>query len=300
MKKILLFILIILVNIFNSSAQGWYHNMEKYWWYRYRLVNDYLYIDPNDGPGSCIPAQHRTHPSPTYADLRWEDATIRLGHYIGALAVEYRMLKDNGWDTWRTEYELYHAIRAFDRLDQNAETMCRDINGNFPYSPGPWGTPWTTLLNNNTPGPLNGFFLRDDVPFNNTITSPPVDHWHACTPDASALSMPGNYGLYLGDGILTEHVRVASHSTSSWADFVFKKDYSLMPLNKVETYVKVNSHLPGVPSADEVAKDGIDVENMDVKLLQKIEELTLYAIQQQKRIDDLEKKLNILAESKSK
>ncbi len=65
-----------------------------------------------------------------------------------------------------------------------------------------------------------------------------------------------------------------------------------MPLNKVEEYVKANKHLPGVPSAQEVVDDGgIDLGSMDAKLLQKVEELTLYVIQQQKQIDELQKKL---------
>jgi hypothetical protein len=100
------------------------------------------------------------------------------------------------------------------------------------------------------------------------------------------------YGLYVGVGILSEHVRVANHTTGSWADFVFNNDYQLMPLSKVEVYVKANKHLSDIPNATEVEKDGIDVQNMDSKLLQKVEELTLYVIQQQKRIDELEKRVN--------
>ena len=61
----------------------------------------------------------------------------------------------------------------------------------------------------------------------------------------------------------------------------------LIPLNKGKN-IKANKHLPDVPSADEVVKDGLDVGSMDSKLLQKIEELTLYVIQQQKKIDKLE------------
>jgi hypothetical protein len=65
-----------------------------------------------------------------------------------------------------------------------------------------------------------------------------------------------------------------------------------MPLSKVESYVKTNKHLPEIPSANEVAKDGIDVAAMDAKLLQKIEELTLYVIQQQKQIDEQKNIMN--------
>ncbi len=99
---------------------------------------------------------------------------------------------------------------------------------------------------------------------------------------------PNAYNLYVSKGILTEKVKVASSSDPvNWSDFVFAKDYNLMPLSKVADYVKANHHLPEIPSASEVAKDGIDLGSMDAKLLQKIEELTLYVLQQQKEIDEL-------------
>jgi len=71
------------------------------------------------------------------------------------------------------------------------------------------------------------------------------------------------------------------------ADYVFDKSYRLMPLNKVEEYVKTNNHLPDVPSASEVKNKGMNIGEMQNKLLQKIEELTLYVIEQQKQIEEL-------------
>jgi hypothetical protein len=101
-----------------------------------------------------------------------------------------------------------------------------------------------------------------------------------------------DYKLYVQTGIITEKLKVAnSGDFMNWSDFVFNKDYDLMSLDKVEAFVKENKHLPEIPSASEVAKDGIDVANMDAKLLQKIEELTLYVIKQQKEINDLKKKV---------
>jgi len=73
------------------------------------------------------------------------------------------------------------------------------------------------------------------------------------------------------------------------ADYVFKSTYNLMPLNEVEQYVKTNSHLPEIPSASEITKNGLNMGEMQNKLLQKVEELTLYLIEQQKRIEQLEK-----------
>ena len=78
------------------------------------------------------------------------------------------------------------------------------------------------------------------------------------------------------------------------ADYVFSKDYSLMPLHKVEQYVKTNSHLPDVPSATEIKDKGLSMGEMQNKLLQKIEELTLYAIEQNKQISQQNKKIEQL------
>ncbi len=100
------------------------------------------------------------------------------------------------------------------------------------------------------------------------------------------------YKLYVEKGILTESVKVALASTIDWSDYVFADNYELKTLNEVEDYIKENKHLPGVPSAEEVVKDGIDVAKMDATLLQKIEELTLYVIEQQKQIEELKAKLN--------
>ncbi|MGH1383114.1 hypothetical protein [Kordia sp.] len=97
----------------------------------------------------------------------------------------------------------------------------------------------------------------------------------------------GDYNLYVGTGILTEKLTVALRSTDDWADYVFKDDYNLLPLNEVEKHINEKGHLPNVPSAEEVAQSGINVAKMDAKLLEKIEELTLYVIQQQKEIKQL-------------
>jgi hypothetical protein len=83
-----------------------------------------------------------------------------------------------------------------------------------------------------------------------------------------------------------------------WADFVFQPDYSLKPLSEVESFIKTNGHLPDVPSEAEVKQNGINVAEMDAILLRKIEELTLHSIAQEKRIADLEEKLNSLTNDK--
>ncbi len=106
---------------------------------------------------------------------------------------------------------------------------------------------------------------------------------------------PAGYKLYVETGILTEKVKVAVKTSADWADHVFHKNYPLMPLQQVEQFIQQNGHLPGVPSASEVVKEGIDLAKMNAKLLEKIEELTLYIIQLKKetteKITTLEQQL---------
>jgi len=72
------------------------------------------------------------------------------------------------------------------------------------------------------------------------------------------------------------------------ADFVFEDNYNLKSLNEVESFIKENKHLPEIPTAKEVQENGVSLGEMQTKLLQKVEELTLYIIEQEKRIKELE------------
>lgn len=103
-------------------------------------------------------------------------------------------------------------------------------------------------------------------------------------------SLPAGYKLYVQTGILTEKVKVAVVGTGNWSDYVFSADYKLRSIGELENYLLKHKHLPNIPSAEEVVKEGIDVATMDAKLLEKIEELSLYIIQQNKRIELLEQK----------
>ena len=71
------------------------------------------------------------------------------------------------------------------------------------------------------------------------------------------------------------------------ADFVFEEQYNLPNLQVVEKFIKENKHLPEIASADEMKKEGINLSEMNIKLLQKIEELTLYVIEQNKHMKEL-------------
>lgn len=75
----------------------------------------------------------------------------------------------------------------------------------------------------------------------------------------------------------------------SWPDYVFHNKYELMPLNELHQFIKTNNHLPNIPAAEELEKNGMEVGEMQRKMMEKIEELTLYIIDLQTQVDQLKK-----------
>ncbi len=82
------------------------------------------------------------------------------------------------------------------------------------------------------------------------------------------------------------------------ADFVFEDNYHLKDLSEVEAFIKANKHLPEIPSAAEMEEAGVNLAEMNKLLLMKVEELTLYAIEQEKKVDSLELKVEELKEDR--
>jgi hypothetical protein len=79
---------------------------------------------------------------------------------------------------------------------------------------------------------------------------------------------------------------------TGWPDYVFATDYRPLTPDELERYISVNKHLPGLPSAKEAEENGVELGKMNKKLLEKIEELTLYMISQQKEIKALKEQIN--------
>ena len=77
-------------------------------------------------------------------------------------------------------------------------------------------------------------------------------------------------------------------TANAGADFVFEEDYALRPLSELDRFVKENKHLPEIAPAAQMVKEGVNTGEFQIQLLQKIEELTLYVIAQEKRIEALE------------
>lgn len=100
---------------------------------------------------------------------------------------------------------------------------------------------------------------------------------------------PKGYKLAVAGKVIAESIKVKL--SGNWPDYVFTSDYKLPSLQELEAYIKANQHLPGIPSAEEVAADGLVLEEMNKKLLQKVEELTLYLLEEHKRNEAQQKEI---------
>jgi len=115
---------------------------------------------------------------------------------------------------------------------------------------------------------------------------------------AMALTQDGNLGIGMGapqerlsvnGKIRAQEIKVEA---GAWPDYVFAPSYELPSIEHTDRFIKANGHLPGIPSAEEVSASGIELGQMNSKLLQKIEELTLHLIDQAKEIAALKKIVN--------
>jgi len=101
---------------------------------------------------------------------------------------------------------------------------------------------------------------------------------------------PGAYKLAVNGTIRAKEIIV----DTGWSDYVFAEDYRLAPLSEVEAHIKEHKHLPGIPSAAKIEQEGVSLGEMQAKFLQKIEELTLHQIEQEKNINALRAELREL------
>lgn len=134
-----------------------------------------------------------------------------------------------------------------------------------------------------------GDFSTEKLKFNGTVG---IGLYSNSFPTMAGTVDVSDYKLIVEDGILTEQVRVMLKT--DWADYVFEESYKLPSLEEVEKYIEENGHLPNTPSAKEVEESGIELGEITKIQQEKIEELTLYTIQQQKQLEKQQQEIEEL------
>lgn len=124
-------------------------------------------------------------------------------------------------------------------------------------------------------------------------TSSPTAKLHVSSTVMIGSGSPASgYLLSVNGKIIAEEVRVELDAT--WPDYVFAKHYDLPSLTKLEKFISTHKHLPNIPSAGEIKQEGVNLGDMNRRLLEKIEELTLYILQQDKKINVLQDQVRVI------
>jgi len=144
--------------------------------------------------------------------------------------------------------------------------------------------------NTNPPKPVQRVVITSNGSVGIGVANPKAKLSVAGTVQADNAEIYGRvfaYELSVEGLMCAKEVRVMLSGSPCWPDYVFSKNYKLMPLQELEQFVNKNQHLPNVPSATSVAENGVELGEMNATLLKKVEELTLYIIDLQKQIDEL-------------
>lgn len=241
---------------------------------------------------------------PGNSNLGDNQLSLKVLGKSGTIGLNVNMLGYTGIGTITPAAQLHTTgtVRFAGLANDNALTrvVVSDASGNLSYRDastlGGSGTTGWALAGNSNPGAGSFIGTTDATPVvfkaNNIEGIRIGTNGNVGIGTASITGT--DYKLYVQGNIRTRKVRV---DQDTWSDYVFDKEYQLPTLAQVERYIQQHHHLPDVPSAAEVAKEGVDLGDNQAVLLKKIEELTLYVIeqnkllkQQQERIDALEKK----------
>lgn len=201
------------------------------------------------------------------------------------------VLDTNGYFGFNTSYPLQriHVVDGNIMISRTSHRADGSVNGSMLFGGditsacprGDWGIEYVN---------------SDDEGFGLNFWRP-ASTCHTGFNYALFLADNGNIGIGTNDQqaklsvdgrICAKEVRVSLSGSPCWPDYVFAPQYDLMPLGDLKLYVQEHRHLPGIPSAAEVEENGVELGATTEQLLQKIEEMTLYILQLEERLQKLE------------
>lgn len=249
-----------------------------------KLENTYSETDVNHGEGVMFKGYYKqalisAFQNPQHymgGDLQlqtyYDENTLNTGIYLNRLG-DVGIGCDPGSTTlkvYKTDLPTFEIASSISRLQIGMATC----NGCFANGAISGDAVIRTIGGNHS----LVFSVPDDTKSGNS--------YFGITDDANGIwaKFCNNKFLRVNGTIVANEINV---QTDAWADNVFDSSYKLKTIDEVDTYIKENKHLPDVPSEQEVKENGINLANMNVILLQKVEELTLMMIEQQKQINQL-------------
>jgi|GEM_PF-1357343 len=206
--------------------------------------------------------------SDTTVDLSWDGATDDIG------VTGYRVFKDGVLESTVGNVNTYQVTGLTPSGTYAFTVTALDAAGNESAA----SNSISVTTDSGSGGPSGAVWTETD-----NVAS----YLGAVT--VGTTSVPNGYKMAIDGKLITEEVQV--QLSGNWPDYVFKGDYPLPTLEALEIYIEENGHLPNLPSAKEVEGNGFGLAEMNKLLLEKIEEMTLYLIQQNKKIDKLTKEI---------
>ncbi len=186
----------------------------------------------------------------------------------------------------RNDYSIYSARGAVGVAD-GLEIINTGISNRFVIHAG-WQTGDYSFYITPRDGSGTELFSRSLYFHRDGYLEKKIDN-AASTALAVSLNGTRNFQVMGSGKVFAREVEV---TLNAFPDYVFEKDYDLLSLKELQQYIDENQHLPNIPSAQEVEENGIGLGELSLKQLEKIEELTLYILELNKRIENLEKQLS--------
>jgi hypothetical protein len=277
------------------------------------------YVIVTDANGCKASSQQLLLTQPERSDwtMNGNTGTNPATHYIGTADAQDVVFKSNGQPVLRLksngDIQLLGSLSGPGVLLRDSNGILRGGGWRPDYPPLPPGSPcinldayppfWETRGNNFAD------LCPADEPVLGTLSAHPLllytdgEERIRISADGRVgigthppINTSGVYRLYVEGGIATRDVKV---KTGLWPDFVFDSGYDLMPLSELRDFVQRNRHLPGIPSASEVDADGgVEVGDLQRRMLETIEQQALYILQLEERLQQLEQRVTTLQTSR--